>query len=44
VRIRLIPDPKLLLEIVKWYSFPGGEPFKNSFVDGAALVVKEILS
>lgn len=44
VRIRLMPDQKLLLEIVKWFSPPGGEPIKKNLVDGGALVVKEILS
>ncbi len=43
VRIRMIPDQKLLMDIVKWFSSQGGGAISGSLVDGGALIVKEIL-
>jgi hypothetical protein len=39
----MIPDQKLLMEIVKWFSSQGGGAISRSLLDGGALIVKEIL-
>jgi len=44
IRIRMIPDQKLLMEIIKWFSSQSGEPICKGFADGGSLIVKEILS
>ncbi|HTR81616.1 MAG TPA: hypothetical protein VMM58_08295 [Bacteroidota bacterium] len=43
VRIRMIPDHKLLFEVVKALFAYGDEAVKKRFEDGTPLVVKEIL-
>ena len=44
VRIRMIPDHKLFLEIVKWLSASGGDAARRGLIEESGLVVKEILS
>ena len=44
VRIRLIPDQKLLFEIVKWLSTAGSELSRKQLTEKSALLVKEIIS
>jgi hypothetical protein len=44
VRITLIPDQKLLFEIIKWLGSIGNENIKKALVEDAALIVKEIIS
>jgi len=43
MRINMIPDQKLLLEIVKWFSSPNGGTMGRNLVDGGALIVREIM-
>ena len=44
VRIRVIPDQKLLFEIVKWLSTAGSELSRKQLTEKSALLVKEIIS
>ena len=44
VRIRVIPDQKLLFEIIKWLSTSGNELSRKQLTEKSALLVKEIIS
>ena len=44
VRVRMIPDQKLLFEIVKWLTLIENEPLKKALTGDASLIMKEIIS
>ena len=44
IRVRMIPDQKLLFEIVKWLTSLENEHLKKALTGDAALIVKEIIS
>jgi hypothetical protein len=44
VRARMIPDHKLLFEVVKWLTGSGNESLRKGLTENGALVVKEIIA
>ncbi|MGA9407308.1 MAG: hypothetical protein WBW71_09270, partial [Bacteroidota bacterium] len=44
IRIRMIPEQKMLFEIVRWLASMEKEPLKKALTGDAALIVKEIIS
>ncbi|MGA7160487.1 MAG: hypothetical protein WBZ48_05755 [Bacteroidota bacterium] len=44
IRVRMIPDQKLLFEIVKWLASTENVQLKQALTANAALIVKEIIS
>ena len=44
IRIMMIPDQKLLFEIIKWLGSIDNESIRKALTVDAALIVKEIIS
>lgn len=44
IRVRMIPDQKLLSEVIKWFALSGDDLLKKSLIEKGALIVREIIA